>query len=131
MPEVDEGKVFTALSRYRGQVSVQGPMGLIELEFRPVDNRVGDSPDFFLWVEIRFDLFGQPVRITVPILVEAEKGGIVGGALEDLRKFVERKKHIPEIPMLVVSESGYASKERLEALVTQFVISQIPIRQLD
>ena len=131
MPEVDEGKVFTALSRYRGQVSVQGPMGLIELEFRPVDNRVGDSPDFLLWVEIRFDLFGQPVKLAVPVPVEAEKGGIYGGALEDLRKFVERKKHTPEIPMLVVAESGYASKEQTEPLTTQFAISQIPIRQLD
>ncbi len=131
MPDVDESRVFAALSQYRTQLTVEGPMGQIELEFRPVDNRVGDSPDFFLWVEIRFDLFGQPVRVTVPILVEAEKGGIYGGAMDDLRKFVERQKHKPEIPMLVVSESGFASKEQLESIVTQFIISQIPIRQLD
>jgi|SRR5581483_6657276 len=131
MPDVDESRVFAALSQYRTQLSIEGPLGQIELEFRPVDNRVGDSPDFFLWVEIRFALFGQPVKIAVPVPVEAEKGGIYGGALDDLRKFLDRKKHLAEIPMLVVAESGYATKEQDEALTTHFTISQVPIRQLE
>jgi hypothetical protein len=131
MPDVDESRVFAALSRYKAQLSVEGPVGLIEVEFRPVDNRVGDSPDYFLWVEIRFTLFGQPVKVAVPVPVEAEKGGIYGGALDDLRKLLGRQKHFAEIPMLVVAESGYAAEERTGELKTQFAISQVPIRQLD
>ncbi len=82
-------------------------------------------------MEVRFELFGQPVKVVVPIPVEAEKGGIHGGALEDLRKLIERRKHMAEIPMIVVAESGYASKEQVKDLPTRFQISQVPIRRLE
>ncbi|MEX2287748.1 MAG: hypothetical protein WD648_11705 [Planctomycetaceae bacterium] len=131
MPDVDERKVFNALLRYRTRQKVLTEATNIEIEFRPVDNSVGDSPDFLLWLEVRFELFGQPVKVVVPIPVEAEKGGIHGGALEDLRKLIERRKHLAEIPMMVVSESGYDSMEQIKDLATRFQISQVPVRRLE
>ena len=86
MPEVNEKDVFDALLRYRVSGSIPCTEGKIEVELRAVDNHVGDSPDFLLWVEIRFDLFGQRVKIAVPVLVEAEKGGIYSGALRRPRQ---------------------------------------------
>ena len=62
--------------------SVQPNQGPITLRLRPVDNHAGDSPDFLLWVEVEFQLFGNDIRVAVPVPVEAEKGGITGGALK-------------------------------------------------
>ena len=50
---------------------------------------------------------------------------------DDLDKFVKRKKHVIEIPMLVVAEAGYHSTEQVEQCATKFVISQVPVRRLD
>ena len=131
MPDVDEKSVFDALLKYRLHETISAAGTEVEIQFRPVDNRVADSPDFLLWVDISFELFGQPVKISVPVPVEAEKGGIYGGALEDLRKLVERRRHLVEIPMIVVSEAGYASKEQVEMLATRFSITQVPVRRLN
>ncbi len=130
MPRVDEKKVFTELLKYE----LEGRFVLghvpVQLRLRPVDNHAGDSPDFLLWVELEFDLFSQPVKLAVPIPVEAEKGGIAGGALDDFRKFVDRQKHLIELPMVVVSESGYDTLTRQEQLATRVTITQFPIRRL-
>src|SRR5213075_1012553 len=102
MPDVSESKVFAELLKYRLEGSVSNENVQVTVRLRPVDNHAGDSPDFLLWAEMEFEVFGQRVKVSVPIPVEAEKGGISGGALADLRKFVERRKHVPEIPMIVV-----------------------------
>ncbi len=130
MPDVDERKVFDALLKYRLEGRIASEHTSVQIRLCPVDNHVGDSPDFLLWVEVEFELFGQPVKLKVPIPIEAEKGGISGGALEDLRKFVDRRKHLIEIPMVVVSEAGYDSKEQVEQCTTKFTIRQVPVRRL-
>ena len=130
MPDVDERKVFDALLKYRLEGRIESEHVSVQIRLRPVDNHAGDSPDFLLWVEVEFELFGQPVQLAVPIPVEAEKGGISGGALEDLRKFVERKRHVIRVPMVVVSEAGYDSKEQEELCATKFSIIQVPVRRL-
>ena len=130
MPDVEEQKVFSALLKYQLQESISIEDVTVNLRFRPVDNHAGDSPDFLLWVEVDFELFGQRVKVAVPIPIEAEKGGISGGAMEDLRKLVDRRKHLIQVPMIVVSEAGYASKDQVEMFPTKFTIMQIPIRRI-
>jgi hypothetical protein len=130
MPKVDEQRVFDALLKYRLDGRLTSEHASVQLRLRPVDNHAGDSPDFLLWVEVEFELFSQPVKLAVPIPVEAEKGGIAGGALEDLRKFVDRRKHVIQLPMMVVSEAGYDSKQQFEQCATEFTIYQVPVRRL-
>ncbi|MCX5676477.1 MAG: hypothetical protein NTX87_15865 [Planctomycetota bacterium] len=130
MPKVDEQKVYSELLKYRLAGCVTSEHTSIQLRLRPVDNHAGDSPDFLLWVELEFDLFSQPVKLAIPIPVEAEKGGIAGGALDDLRKFVDRRKHVIQIPMIVVSEAGYDTKQQTEQCETRFTIHQVPVRRL-
>ncbi len=130
MPEVDEQKVFGDLLKYRLDGRVTSEHASVQLRLRPVDNHVGDSPDFLLWVELEFELFSQSVKLAVPIPVEAEKGGITGGALDDLRKFVDRGKHVIELPMIVVSESGYDTRTQVEQCATRFTICQVPVRRI-
>src|SRR4051812_2162816 len=101
MPPVDESKVFNALLAFRGQgIVALGDQELV-VEVEPIDNHSGDSPDFFLWIKLSFAIFGQQVQVRLPIPVEAEKGGIDGGALDDLKKFLERRRHVLQLPMLV------------------------------
>jgi len=75
MPRVDESKVFNALLSYRlsGKLALEGHE--IHVSIEPNDNHAGDSPDFILWVEVNFQIFGQPMQVRVPVPVEAEKGG--------------------------------------------------------
>lgn len=130
MPKVDEQKVFGELLKYRLDGRVTSEHASVQLRLRPVDNHAGDSPDFLLWVELEFELFSQPVKLAVPIPVEAEKGGIAGGALDDLRKFVDRQRHVIELPMIVVSESGYDTRTQVEQCATRFTICQVPVRRI-
>ena len=130
MPDVNEAAVYSSLLKHRLDCVMQTDAGAVRLQIRPVDNRVGDSPDFILWVEVEFDIFGKPVKLAVPMPVEAEKGGIYGGALDDLRKLVERRKHLLQLPMIVVSESGHASKEQSVDLPTNVTLIQVPVRNV-
>jgi hypothetical protein len=130
MPNVDENIVFQSLLKYRLQESVTTENVTVNLQLRPKNNHVGDSPDFILWLDVEFELFGQNVKVEVPIPVEAEKGGILGGALDDLRKFVDRRKHLIQVPMIVVAEQGFRTKEQTEQFPTRFTITQIPIRRI-
>lgn len=130
MPKVDEQKVYGELLKYRLEGEVASEHTSVRVRFRPVDNHAGDSPDFLLWVELEFELFNQPVKLAVPIPVEAEKGGIAGGAMDDLRKFVERGRHAIQLPMLVVSEAGYDSRQQVEHCATEVTIHQVPVRRI-
>jgi hypothetical protein len=131
LPEVTEKKVHAALLRYRGkgQTNIQGTR--IDISLDPEDIHTFDSPDILLWVSISLRLFGQDLRLRIPIPIEAEKGGIYGGALEDLTKFIERKKYALEVPMLVVAEAGYDSKGESGTLPVKFTLRQIPVRLLE
>ena len=131
MPHVDESKVFNALLSLRGGGAI--PLGNQELlvEVEPIDNHSGDSPDFLLWVKLTFHIFGQQVLIRVPVPVEAEKGGIDGGAMDDLAKFLERRRHMMKLPMLVVAESGYDERTQDCDIPTEITILQVPMRALD
>jgi hypothetical protein len=130
MVEVNEREVYNILLKYkgRGKVNIQGTE--VDIALNPVDIHEVDSPDCLLWIEVSLRVFGQDLQLRIPIPVEAEKGGIYGGALEDLKKFVERRKYPIEVPMLVIAEAGYDSKEQIEAFPVRFSLSQSPIRLL-
>lgn len=128
MVEVDEKEVYHAFLKYKGTGKVDIGGAEISVTLNPVDIHKVDSPDCILWVKLSIRVMGQNLKLKIPIPVEAEKGGIYGGALEDLRKFVERKKYLVEIPMLVVAEAGYDTREQSEILPVKFIISQIPVR---
>jgi len=130
MVEVNEKEVYHALLKYKGTGKVNIGEAEVCVDLNPVDIHKVDSPDFILWVNISLKLIGQDLRLRIPIPVEAEKGGIYGGALEDLKKFVERRKYSIEIPMLVIAEMGYDTREQNESLPVQFTISQMPVRLL-
>ena len=130
MPEVKERNVYSALLKCKGSQEISIGSATINISLNPMDIHDIGSPDIILWLEASIKLFGQHLNLKVPIPVEAEKGGIYGGALDDLRKFVERKKHIIEIPMLVVAEAGYDKLEENESFPVQFLVRQIPIRAL-
>jgi hypothetical protein len=131
MPSVEESKVFSALLSLRASGTVDTGGQQISIKIEPIDNHLGDSPDFFLWIEVEFAAFGQSLRVRVPIPVEAEKGGIDGGAMEDLRKFVERRRHPIQLPMLVVAEAGYDLRTEPQDLPAVVTIFQLPIRALE
>lgn len=84
-----------------------------ELYFRDEEHKVGSiqpsrigfgselgRPDAIVWVELELQVLGVPVRLRMPILIEAEKAGIEA-AKEDYELFFERNEL--EIPMVVVS----------------------------
>lgn len=130
MVEVNEKEVYYALLKYKGMGKVDIGGAEICVALNPVDIHKVDSPDCILWVDISLKLIGQNLRLRIPIPVEAEKGGIYGGALEDLKKFIERRKYSIEIPMLVIAEAGYDIREQSETFPVRFTISQIPVRLL-
>jgi hypothetical protein len=128
MPRVDESRVFNALLSYRlsGEMVSEGHS--IHVKIEPDDTHAGDSPDFLLWVEVSLKLFGQFMRVRVPVPIEAEKGGIDGGALDDLRKFIDRRRCKVQLPMLVIAESGYDERLTERDLPADVTIVQIPVR---
>ena len=128
MPEVNEKKVYDALLRYKGGGKIYLEDAEFGLFLNPIDIHDVDSPDCLLWINISLKLFGQNLKLRVPIPVESEKGGIYGGALEDLKKFIERGKYPIELPMLVIAEAGYDTKEQNEVLPVRITINQIPVR---
>jgi hypothetical protein len=131
LPEVNVRKVYNALLRYKGEGKIKVEDAEISFSLNPIDIHDIDSPDCLLWADISLKMFGQNLKLRVPIPVEAEKGGIYGGALEDLKKFIERKKYPLELPMLVIAEAGYDTKEQYEILPVRITINQIPVRLLE
>ena len=128
MPEVSERKVYDALLRHKGKGKIVIDDAEISLSLNPIDIHAVDSPDCLLWIDISLKMFGQDLKLRIPIPVEAEKAGIYGGALNDLRKFIERGKYPIELPMLVIAEAGYNRREQNETFPVRITISQIPIR---
>jgi hypothetical protein len=128
MPQVNVKKIYDALLRYKEGGIIKIHDAEISLSLNPIDIHAIDSPDCILWIDVSLKLFGQNLKLRVPIPVEAEKGGIYGGALEDLKKFVDRRKYPIELPMLVVAEAGYDTKAQNETFPVRFTINQIPVR---
>ncbi|MHA1169963.1 MAG: hypothetical protein ACTSRU_19210 [Candidatus Hodarchaeales archaeon] len=129
MPEVREQDVYKALLKSKGEGQTKVGKTEIRISLNPVDIHSIGRPDNILWFESTFEIFGQSLRISIPIPIEAEKNGI-DDAIEDLDGFVERKKYYIEIPMLVIAEAGYAKREEIRSFPTKFLVSQIPIRRL-
>lgn len=79
-----------------------------DIEIDP-NYRISDSPDFVLVIKLKLQIFSREFDIRIPIPIELEKVGADPekenwGALEDLRKFIERKKRVLEIPMIVITK---------------------------
>lgn len=129
MTGVFERDVFRALQMYAGETSwasIGAAEAPVRVSLEAIDLHVGDSPDCVLWVSIELRVFHQNVRLRVPVLVEAEKAGLEA-ALEDLHKFAHRRNHPLELPMLVVSEAGYLSKEEHVQVAAEVLIRQLPV----
>lgn len=131
MAEVNEEKLYNSLLKFKGDKQISIGEAEVDVSINPIDIHNIDSPDYLLWINLSIKLYGQELKVRVPIPVEAEKGGIYGGALEDLKKFVERKKYTIELPMLVIAESGFQTREQKEIFPVRFTINQIPIRLLE
>jgi len=131
MPSVEEKAVSDALLKYKGTREFDIGNAHVAFSLNPADIHDVDSPDFIFWVEISMRVFGQDLKLRIPLPFEAEKGGIYGGALEDLRKFVEREHYPIELPMLVVAESGYENTEEKHSIPVRFSVTQVPVRVLD
>jgi hypothetical protein len=129
MPEVREKEVHKSLLKLKGEKTISIGKTEILVSLNPVDVHGVGRPDHILWFESTMKIFGQSLELRIPIPIEDEKNGI-DEAIEDLNAFVERKKYNIEIPMLVISEAGYAKREELRNFPTKFLISQIPVRRL-
>src|SRR5437763_571850 len=128
MATISEEAVYAALQRCSGSARLHLGEGEATASLSVQDNRVRDSPDFVLWLEVELRVFGQKVRVRVPIPIEAEKGGIKGGALEDLKKFAQRQRHRLELPMLVVAGSRHDHAAQTICLATDVAVRQVPGR---
>jgi len=129
MPEVKEEDVFKALLLVKGEGRIKIAKTDVHIALNPIDVHVVGRPDSILWFESSFTIFGQNLSLKVPIPIEAEKNGI-DEAIEDLDAFVERRKYLTEIPMLVVAEAGYRKREEHRNIPTRILISQVPVRRL-
>ena len=132
MAEVREKEVYDALLQYQGYGSAMMNNNEIKISLTPEDVHHIGRPDCILWVEITFRIFDQHLRIKVPMPIEAEKNGI-SDAMEDLEGFVNKKKYITEIPMIVVAESGFEKLDEpnTRSIPAKFHIRQVPIWQVN
>lgn len=130
MPEVREDKIYSALLRFKDTKGVKIGKADITLSLDPKDVHKFDRPDSVLWINISLKIFGQNLKMKIPIPVEGEKRGIEE-AMEDLNEFISRRNYPIEIPMLVIAEAGYYKREVKKDFPTRFVITQIPVRRLE
>jgi hypothetical protein len=129
MPEVKEDDIYNALLRFKGENKAKIGAAEILLSLVPEDIHKFDRPDSILWVNISLKIFGQILKIRLPIPVEGEKHAIE--AQKDLEEFVKREKYLIEVPMLVIAEAGYRRREEPPKLFpVKFTITQIPVRRL-
>ena len=129
MPQVKENDIYNALLKLKGENSVKIGKAEVVLSLIPEDIHKTDRPDSILWVNISLKIFGQNLRLRVPVPVEGEKHGI-DDAMEDLEEFIKREKYPIEIPMLVIAEAGYGNREERKTSPVKFRITQIPLRRL-
>lgn len=129
MPEVREREIYKALLKYKGGGKMVIGKTQVLLSLAPEDTHKHDRPDSILWVDILLRLFGQEFKIRIPIPIEGEKNSI-DDAIEDLDEFVKRRKYPAEIPMLVITEAGYAKRKEYRDLPTKFIMTQVPVRRL-
>ena len=129
MPEVREEAIYKALLKFKGEGKMVIGKAEVLLSLTPQDTHKHDRPDSILWVDILLRLFGQEFKLRIPIPIEGEKNSI-DDAMEDLDEFVKRKKYPAEIPMLVITEAGYAKREEYKDFPTKFIMTQFPVRRL-
>lgn len=129
MPEVREEEIYKALLEFKGEGKVVIGKAEALLSLIPQDTHKHDRPDSILWVDIVLRLFGQEFKLRVPIPIEGQKNSI-DEAMDDLNEFVKRRRYPIEIPMLVITEAGYAKREEYRDFPTKFILTQFPVRRL-
>ena len=129
MPEVKERDVYNALLKFKGEGFIEIGEAEVHLCLTPVDVHTVGRPDSILWLEVALGLFGQDLKLRVPVPIEAEKNGIAD-AMDDLEGFVERRQYTAEIPMLVVAEAEYGRREVRRDFPVKFTLAQIPVRRV-
>jgi len=121
---IEENELYNILLKEKEKNKIN--VTLVDIEIIP-NYKLKDSPDIVLRMKLRFQLFSQDFEIEIPLPLELEKVGIPQ-ALEDLRKFIERKKFSLILPMLVISDKEIVSQEKEEKIKVEFNIRQIPYR---
>ena len=120
-------RVYLTLLRYKGEGKINIGKTEIHIAINPKDIHKFDRPDCLLWIEISLKILKQPLKLKIPIPIEAtSEERSMKDALEDLTIFVKKGRYPIEIPMLVIANKGYQTTERKEKFPVKFIIRQIP-----
>jgi len=138
MNESDEMAIHKKMQRIEGKSELKTDWGDIAVALDAIPNYAGGKgcPDEILSVTVKFAILGTDVELSVPILIEAEKGGY-SNAVIDLQKFCERsisgeQKSYLEIPMIIIGGENYRKLRPVEKQVkARFSMTQIPRRMID
>lgn len=130
MTRVDENDVADALLKFEGSDTAE--VGELDVTVSiDVDNIYAfDSPDCIFKIDLEYKLFGQEMKVSVPLPVEAEASGL-DAAVEDLDKLIERKNYVPYFPMLVVAEGGSGQVVVEKSQSIKYTLRQVPLRRLN
>lgn len=135
MKEREEAELHRKMQNIEGKYEAKTNWGKIGITLSAIPNYAGGEgrPDEILAVKVEFAILGTEAKLSVPVLIEAEKVGY-SGAKEDLDKFCERsisgrQKSYLEIPMIVVGGDNYRKlKNQKRQLLARFNPMQVPKR---
>jgi len=126
---LNEDELYSLLLEEKRQKHIK--IRVVDIDIDP-NYKIPDSPDFILIIKLKLklEIFSREFDIRIPIPIELEKVGADPkkenwGALEDLRKFIERKRRVLEIPMIVISKYYRASFIKYVDLKTRIKVIQM------
>lgn len=106
---LDEARLHEVLRKLKGEYRLITEWGEITVRIEPVRlgfRGVRGRPDELLVLEVKLPVLGEPISITVPVLIEVETRGGFNAALKDLRAFSERTRrgelNYIKIPFLIL-----------------------------
>ena len=138
MNDSDEIAIHKKMQRIEGKSELKTEWGKIIVVLDAIPNYAGGKgcPDEILSIAVKFTILGTDVELSVPILIEGEKGGY-SNAVIDLKKFCERsisgeQTSYLEIPMIIIGGGNYRKLRPVEKQVkARFSMTQIPRRMID
>ena len=133
----DEITIHKKMQRIEGKCELKTEWGNIVVVLDAIPNYAGGKgcPDEILSVAVKLTILGTDVELSVPILIEGEKGGY-SNAVIDLQKFCERsisgeQPSYLEIPMIIIGGDNYRKLRPIEKQVkARFSRTQIPRRMV-
>jgi len=138
MKHSEEMQFHSKVRKIEGRYEVVTDWGEIVINLDAIPNYAGGKgcPDEILVVKAKFAILGTNVELSIPVLIELEKGGY-SAAEEDLNKFCERsmsgeQKSYLEIPMVIIGGNEYRKLETQEKrLAARVHITQVPKRIME